>query len=325
MQDDAESFLRQLEKIAQRMLESAGTEGLAEQAMAMLFNRRTRALGILVARSIIPIANKQMALLTLDHMLQTRDAIGLPPEDPFEDVIERRFTEEVAGKDAVSSKDAAKLRDAQAKLEAKAAETRGMQEKLEAMKRELALREKRTAAETAKAAAPTGRAVEGERGGELRGRIEELKGLLKERQAERSELRRALEAAHADLETLRLLKAEQAPATTPDAAHEEDAQTTPVEMSDHQPVRLLEFPPKFHQHLQDLPRQTSRAAMVMLGRLAGGEPAAFEGIVMLKQVPDTLRVRIGSDHRLLFRLLPDRVQVVDLINRRDLDRRLKTL
>jgi hypothetical protein len=29
--------------------------------------------------------------------------------------------------------------------------------------------------------------------------------------------------------------------------------------------------------------------------------------------------------RLLFRLLPDRVQVLDLINRRDLDRRIKTL
>jgi hypothetical protein len=39
----------------------------------------------------------------------------------------------------------------------------------------------------------------------------------------------------------------------------------------------------------------------------------------------TLRARVGIDHRLLFRLQPDCVQVVDLINRRDLEKRIKTL
>jgi len=62
-----------------------------------------------------------------------------------------------------------------------------------------------------------------------------------------------------------------------------------------------------------------------LGRLAAGEPAAFVGVVRLKASPDTLRARIGIDPRLLFRLLPDRVQVVDLIPRQSLERRIKTL
>ena len=35
--------------------------------------------------------------------------------------------------------------------------------------------------------------------------------------------------------------------------------------------------------------------------------------------------RIGADHRLLFRLTPDRLVIVDLINRRDLERRIKSL
>jgi hypothetical protein len=39
----------------------------------------------------------------------------------------------------------------------------------------------------------------------------------------------------------------------------------------------------------------------------------------------TLRARVGIDHRLLFRLEPDCVQAVDLINRRDLEKRIKTL
>jgi hypothetical protein len=38
-----------------------------------------------------------------------------------------------------------------------------------------------------------------------------------------------------------------------------------------------------------------------------------------------MRQRIGSDYRLLFRLHPGHLQVIDLINRKDLDRRLKTL
>ena len=60
-------------------------------------------------------------------------------------------------------------------------------------------------------------------------------------------------------------------------------------------------------------------------RLAGGEAAAFVGAVRLKACPSITRQRIGIDHRLLFRLLPERVQVVDLIPRQDLERRIKTL
>jgi hypothetical protein len=48
-------------------------------------------------------------------------------------------------------------------------------------------------------------------------------------------------------------------------------------------------------------------------------------VVRLRDCPETLRVRIGIDHRLLFLLLLDRVLVVDLINRKDSDKRSKTL
>ena len=48
-------------------------------------------------------------------------------------------------------------------------------------------------------------------------------------------------------------------------------------------------------------------------------------LVRLKLAPDVLRVRVGLDHRMLFRLLPDTVQIVDLINRRDLEKRIRSL
>jgi hypothetical protein len=59
--------------------------------------------------------------------------------------------------------------------------------------------------------------------------------------------------------------------------------------------------------------------------VAAGEPAAFVGALRLKQVTDVMRQRIGSDYRLFFRLHPDRLQVIDLINRKDFHHRLKTL
>ena len=96
-------------------------------------------------------------------------------------------------------------------------------------------------------------------------------------------------------------------------------------MEGNQPVRVIEFPKKFHRALEGFPKQVAKGAMILLGRLAAGEPAAFMGIVRLKDCPDTLRARIGIDHRLLFRLLPDSVVVVDLINRRDLESRIKHL
>jgi hypothetical protein len=77
--------------------------------------------------------------------------------------------------------------------------------------------------------------------------------------------------------------------------------------------------------LTALPPHVSRAAQVLLGRLAAGEPSAFVGIVALRARPDTLRLRVGHDHRLIFRLHPAALEVVDLINRRDLDRCVKGL
>ena len=90
-------------------------------------------------------------------------------------------------------------------------------------------------------------------------------------------------------------------------------------------MRVIEFPKKFHRTLEGFPKQVGKGAMILLGRLAAGEPAAFTGIVRLNESPDTLRARIGIDHRMLFRLLPDSVLVVDLINRKDLESRIKQL
>jgi mRNA-degrading endonuclease RelE of RelBE toxin-antitoxin system len=90
-------------------------------------------------------------------------------------------------------------------------------------------------------------------------------------------------------------------------------------------VRLPEFSKGFLQTLSAFPRHVARAAVIMIGRLAAGEPAAYVGALRLKAAANVMRQRIGSDYRLLFRVWPERVEVIDLINRKDLDRRIKTL
>jgi hypothetical protein len=159
---------------------------------------------------------------------------------------------------------------------------------------------------------------------ELRRKVEELKTALKERHHERNDLRRELQKAHTDLETLRqnAVSATSDEAETPDR---EEELLLPQDAPEVHPVRLIEFPKGFQQTLAGFPRHVARAAVIMTGRLAAGEPAAFVGALRLKAVPNVMRQRIGSDYRLLFRLHPDHLQVIDLINRKDLDRRLKTL
>ena len=98
----------------------------------------------------------------------------------------------------------------------------------------------------------------------------------------------------------------------------------PEEAESQHSLRLIEFPRNFHERLKEFPRHVARGALVILGRLAG-EAAAFGGAKRLKSAPTVVRQRVGIDFRLLFRLLPDRIQVIDLIPRQDLERKIKTI
>ena len=196
---------------------------------------------------------------------------------------------------------------------------RELKEKLDLQEQEIARHEqKRAAAKASPAPAPEEASLKA-----MRQKLAELKSALNERHHERNDLRRELQKAHTDLETLRQNAAPAAAAETePDR---EEELLLPQDAPEVHPVRLIEFPKGFQQALAVFPRHVARATIIMTGRLAAGEPAAFVGALRLKAVPNVMRQRIGSDYRLLFRLHPDHLQVIDLINRKDLDRRLKTL
>jgi hypothetical protein len=315
--DEPAEFLRVLDELSVKALQAADHEELSRYAYGLLTGPH-RALGIFVARSMVSLLEQKKALFLFDQIQEARVRLNLPYDDPFSDIIDARFTKEVAG----TGKEAEKLRAAQKRLQAKASEARQLQESLETLKREIERREKKQ--ETPAPAVSVAPVEPRYTLQELREKVSSLKSVLRERNEERSMLRRELGQAHSALETLRQKEAQPTPglgATRDD----EDHLLLPGEMSSQQPVRILEFPRKFHATLTGFPQNVARAAITMLGRLAAGEQAAFVGVVRLKDCPNVLRQRIGIDHRLLFRLHADHVEVVDLINRKDLERRIKTL
>jgi hypothetical protein len=279
-------------------------------------------IGIMVARGLIATLPREDASAMYNELLQARDRLFLSPDDPISDVMDKRFLEQRTG----TGREAVALRELQQRLDDKLRETRRYRENVDRLEKELARREQLAAAQPAEAPVATTAPlppVDEPALRELRQKVGELRSALTERHQERNELRRELHEAHAALDALRQ-KSEAVPAAKEEADGEEDL-LLPQEADGNQPVRTIEFPKDFRERLVSLPKSVARGTLTMLGRLAAGEPAAFVGAVRLKACPGITRQRIGIDFRLLFRLLPDRVQVVDLIPRQDLERRIKTL
>ncbi len=335
LEEDPAGYLAQIEGDALSLVRSEDPEHYEYFGISLLTSKLP-ALGILVSRALIPSLDEKSAQSLLEQVVITRDKLGLSPEDPAADLLEQRLLEETGANEAEDTKESRALAETRERLEAKARETEFLRRSLETLRRDVKRREARPPAESAQtASAGSGPAADETALKELRFKVQKLKGELNERHEERLALREELREARAKVEadaddSSGQVADEDAVRAPRDSGHEaeteaEDAHLLPEESAEVQPVRLPEFPRKFQESLQALPRHVARNAVATIGRLAAGELAAFAGVVRLKACPDVYRQRIGSSHRLLFRLTSERLVVVDLINRRDLDRRVKSL
>jgi hypothetical protein len=322
VEDDPAAQLELLEQGALKIVQTEDEGELMNFAHGLVMSK-LGALGILMVRSMVPLLPQKRVAFLYDRLLDARDRLNLSPDDPFGEVMDERFRAKEHGE----GKEAEALREAQHRLDEKAGEVRVLKEGLARLHEELKAREEAPAAGTSPSAPVAPTTADEPALQELRRKVEGLKAALKERHLERNELRRELQKAQVNLEMLRapVAAADGKPVEEPHGADAEADLLLPPEPPTPQPVRLIEFPKDFHGRLDSLPRAVARGTLTMLGRLAAGEAAAFVGIVRLKACQGIFRQRIGSDFRLLFRLLPDRVQVVDLIPRQDLLRRIKTL
>ena len=315
--DDIPRCVQLMEENARKVLKTENLEELLGLAHGVTFSKFP-ALGILLYRGVFPLVPTDRAATSFEQLMLARDRLNLPPDDPFSDILDKRLAEH----EAEDGKDAVELRKSRRLLEIKAQEVRELKDSLERLQKEIVRREKNPIAPAPAVPAPA--PVDEQVLKEMRHKVDELKSALKERHHERNELRRELQKAQASLEEIHNKTAPVAP--DENGGHDaEDSLLLSPDAPETQPIRLIEFCKHFSQTLAPFPRHVARAAMIMIGRLAAGDPAAFVGALRLKATPNVMRQRIGSDYRLLFRLWPERLEVIDLINRKDLERRIKTL
>lgn len=304
------TFCRAVEDEAIAALKSGDLEALRSVAQGVIHSP-LRALGILVARGVLPLVENAPEVFA--EILEARDLLNLPPQDDFCGFMEERAARRRKNHDHEA------LREMQERYEAKAAEARLLNEAKVKAERELALREKRAHIEAA-ANQPV-LAADTEKIQQLRARVKWFGAREKEKSAEQAADQRRMREMEQELEQLRA--AALANESKPDGEMEELGET--FEVPGNQPVRLITFPKGFADTLAGFPKHVGRATMSRLGRLAGGEPSAFDRIKQLKAYPEVLRARISDKHRLLFCLEHDRIRVVDLIWRANLDRRIERL
>ena len=310
---DPAAFFAAVEAESRALLQSHDSEGL-QYLVAGLIWSPYRALGIMVARGALLLTEPKHSEWIFDEIVTKRADLDLPIDDPSADLLDERASRRHAG-DAQAG-----LEEAQAKLERKAGEVREVREKLAALQRDIAVREKRehrAAAQAPTTAAPPAEAAELR---EMRTKLETLKALLSERGEERVSSRRAVEKLQAELAELRA-----AQEATGAVAESDEPPSEALEVQGYQPLRTIELPKKVYETLAGFPAQVGRAVMTLLGRLGAGEPAAFMVLKKILECEEVKEARVAGDYRLLLRFTSEEVEVLDVVNRRDLQRQAKSL
>jgi len=283
---------------------------LTRVASSLSFSRFP-ALAIAIWRTLLPFSDRSAECWLMLYAL--RDRLNLAPEDPLARVIEKLTPND--------EEEAIALNRTRRQLEAERAKFRQAQEIIQQMQKENKRRHKASPSQQ-QAAADSARDARAEK--DLREKIEFLTAEVKREHTERNIYRRKLENTEKVLQQV-LREVEASSPEIESEADPEDDFLPPEEGERNDPLRIIDFPRNFQEKLNELPRHIARNAMMTLGGIAAGDPASFVGALRLKTRPDVMRQRIGADYRLLFRLSAERVEVIDLCPRQELDRKIKTL
>jgi hypothetical protein len=321
IEDDPVKSWEWIDNEAFSILESGDVDDLRLFVLAFLLTKH-RALGILLCRGLIPLLSSEESSSIVDYVLAARCQLNLDPKDPIRDIV----TKLSAANDEALETDNV-LREAKELLALKTREAREAKEARDRAQRDVKRHEmeltRRSEAEAGKARS----LQEDDALREARRKQQRYEQELREKNAEIKAMEHVVHQKELEVEALRSRAESEVSLGEADSAETAEQELLlPAESTTAQhPVRPIEFPRHFQQRLNTFPRHIARAAMLTLGRLGAGESNAFENAVRLKACPSVTRVRIGIDHRLLFRSFPDRIEVIDLIPRQDLERKVKVL
>ena len=321
--------LARLESAALSALTNDSTIPAIELAFVTL--RTVPALGILIARGAFQDDSALDSETLLEAIEEARDELLLPPGDPAQDQFDA-----LGGvrDDNTSAVDAEVER---ARLTHTAAELRTSldhaSERLATLQRQVADRERdlalaeRAAAESSQRSTQTA-AGERDRRAE-RDKIDELQALIRERNAERADLRRQLADATAgktDASATAAAAARRHANLGPeDDDADDDVEALPA-VTAKRALLFPEFTAGAKAALEAVPRNVATIAMRTIAALAAGEAAAWGAIKQAKDMRrQVLMARIGIHHRLLFGTDDGALEVLDVVTRQNLLSTLKRL
>ena len=147
----------------------------------------------------------------------------------------------------------------------------------------------------------------------LRAKIEELKGEIAAGATQRADLRREL----AQLSAARSSSMQTTPPVAGDGEAEADAGDGVVVA--RRSVLVPTFGAAAAKALAMLPRQAAAQTLHAIAALAAGEPRAWRSIKRMRATDDVYSIRSGHDYRVLFRLRDPQLDVLDIVDRKDLD------
>jgi hypothetical protein len=291
---------------------------LIECVFALL--RHRPALGILAARGAIG-ADRMLDSEELLRAIGTaRDRLGLPAEEPWEEIFELLVESYFGSVDDEDEEGDAVTDQLRSDLREAAAHSRRLGEELAKRERQLEQVGSERARLAAEIAAQQGRddrrrvaELEDERQ-RLRTKIAQLKGAVAEGVDQRAELRREL-ARSADERAARVAPSATVPPVGDEAPDEVEGDSAA------QPRNILvpHFTPAAERSLASLPRRTASDALLDAARLAGGDVQAWSGAKHMQRAHDILSARVGRKWRLLFRIAGERLEVLEVVHRRELD------
>ncbi len=304
-----------------------GDDRLACVDLAYALLRVAPTLGVIAARACIGALQVDDPDTLLEAVEEVRDQLNLTPTDPAWSVLDtlvppKKSRKAGRGASATSEPDdaeAAKLRDS---LRDSAARADQLERELAAMRHELSAALTPTPAELQRRdASPESK----DRASALESKVADLEALIREGNAERRDLRRALAAAAPDEPAPtrgRPAPAQPTAAATTDA---EDALGDAVPVM-ARPVAIPRFEKRAVAAFGDVPAMVAAEAMRTIGNLAAGDFPAWRGVKQAKDMPTTvLMARVGIHHRLILRSDGASLEVLDLVTREQLMTTLKRL
>jgi hypothetical protein len=290
--------------------------------------RAEPALGLLVARGVLPVCGRRNQGALLDEMDDARDRLDLDDDEPGYAIVESADKEFEDRTRHAQDLENARAESAE-RIKQRELEIHRLKAKIDAMQEALTKREAegRKPLATSRDPAPAAPAGETAETRELRDTLRRLKENLKIEHDERNRAMRELRSAREQLRRTTRDHPESGsvvsgtpPVLSSPTPEDDEAIMGGVEW-ERQPLRVTEASPAFRVAVQQHPRPAAAAALLVAGRLAGGDPSIWKTVRALKARPGILRARVAGDYRLLFETTPDQtLRLVDFILRRDLDR-----